>query len=808
MSTDITQNNQHFAKLAENIESFIAQSDTQTTDLHHLELWLKNHLERIRIKRLSSESSVFDPHKQENDRYDGIIIFDQNLKVLQFVAPRNYFYGPKFSDATSLDMSDFLFEDDLVMLNEVLSSAENLTLNSTYELTFKSGPGSSIKGLMTLKSSCNELQEKNFTALLRFPEIHEQLFTTYQAIILDNLPGMDVYLFDRNYRFIIAGGREKERHGNANDYFVGKTFFEVLDKKSRRSLFPFYNKALNGLHTEGEVRFNDQVYYIVAKPIYENDREPVAGLLIAQNVTSDKLLEQQLRKRKEEAQRADQAKSIFIANLSHEIRTPLNAIVGFIEQLGKTGLDQQQLDLLTIIQKASDHLLYLVNEVVFLFKLGMGKIYIEHIPFSVNDLLEEINSLMAPKAAEKNLELSILSDNCPLIVTGDPYRVKQILMNLLANAIKFSDKGEIKLSCLHKRNKKNMVEVTFKVSDNGPGIAKEDLPNIFNVFEQGAVLNQHSKSGAGLGLGICQRLTTLLDGEISVKSKINHGSEFKVKLPFEIFTGDLKVREVNKFAIEDDLLAGKSILLADDDEHNLMLGEMILKSWGVKYTLVTNGCDVITSASNTLFDILLLDIQMPCKNGIDVIKTIRSTPDHLNKSTPAISISANILKSDIVKYLKAGFNDYITKPYKEEELYNKLCSVLFLQKNEPLPAPVNKKPEISQKIDLSELRRTARGDEMFVKKMVQNFIDQAENLLGVFKQPTDDKNWNFVGEKAHKAIPAFSYFKLNFVVESLKIIENNTLRKYNPDVAALEIGRAVKNIRQTIRQARKILSEM
>lgn len=210
MFSDPTQINQHLAQLSGNIEALIAQTDESPGDLQKIEQCLKNHLERIRLNRLSSDSSIFSPLKEVNERYDGIIIFDKTLKVLHYVAPRNYFYGQNFSSSASLSMSDFLYQDDLNVLNDILNSAGNLPANAQSELTFKSGTGSSIKGLMTLKSSGIDDNDNNFTALLRFPGNHEQLFTTYQATILDNLPGMDVYLFDRDYRFIIAGGAKKK----------------------------------------------------------------------------------------------------------------------------------------------------------------------------------------------------------------------------------------------------------------------------------------------------------------------------------------------------------------------------------------------------------------------------------------------------------------------------------------------------------------------------------------------------------------------------------------------------------------------
>ncbi|MDD3742268.1 MAG: ATP-binding protein, partial [Lentimicrobiaceae bacterium] len=735
MPTDTTPLHQQFVQIAQYIESLISETDHFSDDLNQIEYWLKNHLESIRLKRLDFDSSIFIPLREDNERYDGIIIFNKDLKVQHFVASHHYFYGPDFNKTGELHMSSFLFEDELHMLNEMINLNSSDAFRFPAELNLKSGPGSRIRAFITIKPFNESDSNQQFMALLRFPDSHELLFTTYYETILNNLPGMDIYLFDRNYRFIISGGKEKEKHGYDNDHYVGKTFFEVLDKKVRRSLFPFYSKALNGQSTEGEIRFHDQIYYVVAKPIFKNGIEPIAGLVVAQNITNDKLLEQQLRQRKNEAQRADHAKSIFIANISHEIRTPLNSIIGFIEQLEKTSLNKEQQDLVSIIQKASDHLLYLVNEVVFLFKLGLGKIYFERIPFSLNETLEDLYNMMLPKARVKNLQLFIDNDNCPLTLVGDPFRVKQILMNLLSNAIKFTDNGEIRLKCIYKLKKSKQVEVTFIVSDTGAGIPKEDLPNIFDVFEQGATLTRHSVSGAGLGLGICQRLTTLMDGEISVKSKIKQGSEFKVILPFQIFEGNLIKEKSKTYLIKDKLLKGKRILLADDDKHSLMLAERIIKGWEVNYTLVANGCEAMDALANDSFDILIVDINMPCKNGVEVITALRNDAHHINGDTPAISLSANIQKSDILSYMKAGFNDYLTKPYTEEQLYNKLCAVLYQQASNARPVA---EPEVSDTdtLDLSELKRTAGADKEFFNKMMQNFIQQCDSLLEAFEQAT------------------------------------------------------------------------
>ncbi|MBN2636370.1 MAG: response regulator, partial [Prolixibacteraceae bacterium] len=555
---------------------------------------------------------------------------------------------------------------------------------------------------------------------------------------------------------------------------------DVFDKQTQRRVFPFYNKALNGEYTEGEVRYKNNVYYIVAAPVKNHQNRTIAGILISQNVTNDKLLEESLIKSKEQAQKADKAKSIFIANMSHEIRTPLNSILGFTEQLEKTKLNRQQKKLVNLIKNASDHLLYLVTEIVFLFKLGMDKVYIENVPFSVDDMFAELEEIFVQQTKKKNLNFSLVKDkNIPQVLKGDPFRLRQILMNLLVNAIKYTNKGEITLSCELRKKTKTKAEIVFKVSDTGIGISKKDLPFIFDVFEQGNKRTEKIRGGAGLGLGICNKLVNLLNGEIWVESKLNSGSTFFVMLPFKkSAAGKLKERE-QQFDIDKELLKNKKILLADDDEHNLILAEMILNNWKTNCTLVKNGQQALTKINEEKFDIILLDIHMPQKDGLQVIKTIHSNNTGINFKTPKLAITANALKSDIHKYLKAGFDDYIIKPFKEIELYNKICNLLGIEQENKSPKSKvwGKEKNPDDIFDVQELKKVTGADVAFFNKMLDNFISNTKNLSESFATALKNKNWQEIGEKAHKAVPSFKFFGLKNVSYSLKKIEHLALRE-------------------------------
>ncbi len=788
--------------LSEKIDQFIANRDENAPVLDELENWTKSQFERLTIRKLRDSKAVAG-HENKPWREDAIFIFDESLKIIHYSGLRNYFTGQPSHPSSEISMLDFIdeAEHDLFYITFLRARKEHKSVE--VELHLKTGTHvlNKCRVLLDMSASCSENQR--YVACLRMPDNMEHQISEYQSILFDNLPGMDVFLFDRDYRYIISGGREKERYQFTNSDFIGNTLFDVYDKKTLRSFFPFYNKALNGETTEGEVRFKNDIYYLIATPIHDFRSNVIAGMLISQNVTNDKLVEEQLKKGKEDAQKADRAKSIFIANMSHEIRTPLSAIVGFTEQLEKTELTLQQARYLSLIKKASDHLLYLVSEIVFLFKLGMGKVYLEKRPFSLDELIAELNDLFSAQATEKKLAFRVEKDHTlPPVLLGDPFRLKQILMNLLVNAIKYTDKGTVELRCRNQRETKKKVTVSFQIEDTGVGISERDLPNIFNVFEQGEKLNASIRGGAGLGLGICHRLVNLLGGDISVTSELHRGSVFTVSLPFEKKYETVVIKDEKQFDSSGEHLAGKKILLADDDEHNIMLAGLILKNWKTDYVLVENGAEALDAFERTRFDVVLLDIHMGCLSGEDVIRAVRARRRGLNWSTPAIAVTANAMKSDISRYLKSGFNDYLIKPYKEVELYNKLCNVLTIEPSEAEKSSGFKllHTSLDNVLNTGELQQLANGDHDFVTTMINNFINNSKNLKNVLEINLLSGNWEEVGERVHKAIPSFRYFGLLQIASRLEMIEELALRKRSySDLPAL--------MQESIHQIDKVVSQ-
>ena len=778
--------------------------------LNEFEYWIKTHYQRIQLQRGKDEKIIIRNLDNQEIREDALFIFDADLNIIRYSGSQNFFSN---SAKESNNLLHLIYEDDHAKLKELISQAIVNRKDFRVDLRIKSNINILNHCTLEIDMAASNPDNNRFIASLKFSEMLAAHLLEYQALMLDNLPGMDIYLFDANYTYLFAAGKEKVRFDLHNEQMIGQSLFKVLEKKVVRLVYPYIAKALQGTENEGEIRYYNETYYLKATPIKNFNNETVAAILFSQNITSDKVLEEQLKYSKEEALKADRLKSIFIANVSHEIRTPLSAIMGFTEQLQKTSLADEQVKYVKLINKASDHLLYLVTEIVFLFKLGMGKIYLEKSAFSLLDLLTDLNETFQGQALEKNLSFEIkYPEIFPDVLVGDSFRLRQILMNLLVNAIKYTESGSIVMNCKVKKDLKKRIDLVFKIEDTGIGISKSNLQNIFNVFEQGDKFNASFRGGAGLGLGICKNLVELLNGNISVTSKLNVGSTFTVHLTFDKTSGLLQhIPKDYKYSLEenDKLLVDKKILLADDDEHSLILADNILKSWQTDYKLVDDGQKAIDLLAKNKYDIVLIDIHMPVKSGLDVIKFVRSDKIGVNYTTPIIFMTANALRTDLNSYIKVGFDDYLIKPFREIELYSKLCNTLGIKSTRKtkmiIAEPANLEEVKNDFFNAKELWKTANGNSAFFENMINNFISTAASVKMIFSNGVSLGNWNEIGEKAHKTIPSFKYFGLHNLVGLLEIVEEKTLRKIDYDNVGKIIEKILVQIDDILDQAKATL---
>jgi len=362
-------------------------------------------------------------------------------------------------------------------------------------------------------------------------------------------------------------------------------------------------------------------------------------------------------------------KENFLANMSHEIRTPLNAILGFTSILQKTKLENEQKDYVDIIQRSGDNLLSIVNDILDLSKIEAGMLRIEEAPFRVSDIISTVETMLSPRAEEKNLKLFVNLDvDVPEIVSGDAVRLTQILVNLVSNSIKFTEDGGVYLRVTMLKMENNTAKLEFLIRDTGIGIPAEKQLTIFDRFEQAEAETTRRFGGTGLGLSIVKNLVELQKGTITLFSNEGHGSSFTVELSFKICEGERTVREIKRHvAISDNTKSGIRILIAEDNSMNQRLIRHLLKSRGYNFDLVFNGVQAIESLKKQSYDMVLMDIQMPEMDGYSATRQIR---EELKSTIPVIAMTAHAMSGEKEKCIKSGMNDYISKPINEEILFD------------------------------------------------------------------------------------------------------------------------------------------
>jgi len=379
---------------------------------------------------------------------------------------------------------------------------------------------------------------------------------------------------------------------------------------------------------------------------------------------------------KELAEASLKAKERFLANMTHELRTPLNSIIGITSLLDETDLNREQKTFLNNIKLSSDHLLVIINDLLEFSKLGSGKLQLEKNRFNIRRSLERIKSTMQYELKKRKLDFSYkVNPGVPHFVIGDDYRLNQILINLVGNAIKFTPKGSIEILVNKLSETESKLDIEFMVKDTGIGIRKEKQDSIFHSFTQESNGTTREYGGTGLGLSITKQLVELQDGNIKVESKKGQGSTFIFNIPYLKKTFLAKIEKNTEIITP----ANEKILVIDDNAMNLMFTKSILVKSQFLTETAQNAHDALQMIENSDFDLILMDLHMPEMDGYELTKKIRNNNNDNIKNTPIIALTAAATINEINKCFEAGMNDYIIKPFKKEDLISK---ILYLTNNQ------------------------------------------------------------------------------------------------------------------------------
>ncbi|WP_299498482.1 PAS domain-containing protein [Mucilaginibacter sp.] len=386
------------------------------------------------------------------------------------------------------------------------------------------------------------------------------------------------------------------------------------------------------------------------------------------DISSKKKIELELMQAKEEALQLNKAKDVFISVLSHEIRTPLNAVIGMSHLLLEENLQESQKENLNVLKFSADNLLGLINDVLDFTKIETGNIELEKAKFDLRETVQSITGSMQYKTKEKNIYLDARIDPAvPALVIGDSARLSQILLNLVSNAVKFTDKGDITVELKVIDDNDKNVRIRFSVTDTGIGIANDKLSTIFESFKQAEADTSRKYGGTGLGLAISKSLIELHDSRINVDSEPGKGSTFWFTITFNKANSS---NNINNYKVETGLSI--HVLVVDDNQINRLLINKILTKWGATVDFAENGLEAVNKVENNKFDVVLMDIHMPEMGGLEATQIIRSKDEPYFKQVPIIALTASMLNSQIDEIGGAGMNDYILKPFEPKMLLEKL----------------------------------------------------------------------------------------------------------------------------------------
>jgi signal transduction histidine kinase/DNA-binding response OmpR family regulator len=532
---------------------------------------------------------------------------------------------------------------------------------------------------------------------------------------------------------------------------------------------------------------------------------------IIKRIRRQQQLYEQLNESEKKVREAGIIKENFMANMSHEIRTPMNAILGFTNLLQREPLNERSKEFVQSIQNSGESLLEIINDILDFSKIEAGMMRIESNPFRLRELLHSVKTMFATKIQPKDLNFMVRVENSiPDLLIGDAVRLTQILVNLVNNAIKFTDSGGIGINVTADKRTDDKIEISFSIKDTGIGIPSHKIEAIFERFQQADEDTTRKYGGTGLGLSIVKQLVELQEGTIHVSSVLNTGTEFVFSITYAI-SKELTVHEDLKTISISEINSTCNqfrILVAEDNVMNQNLMRHLLTYWNLEFDIVNNGKEAIEALQKKDYIMLLMDIQMPLMDGYTTTMKIRN---ELGMKIPIIAMTAHAMAGEREKCLSYGMNEYISKPIREKELFTIMNNMLKINggtaeiKNEYNNIPVRNR----QLLNLDYLKEISGGNAGFEKSMIEQFLQQVPGELEAMKEAFDKTNYSELSHIAHNLKTSVSFMGLSEKLDHyLDYIESNADVQNENDNVVEKIMFVKKICQQVIQEATDYLEKM
>ncbi len=575
-------------------------------------------------------------------------------------------------------------------------------------------------------------------------------------------------------RNLVTNEQFKETFNVSDDNAIGKTAFDFANPEQAKRFTDYDNEVIRTCkHVELEeiIEMPDgKHHFLITKFPLLDAQNKIYGLSgIGTDITERVRYEEQLIEAKKIAEDAKKLQEQFLANMSHEIRTPMNGIQGMTDLLLETNLNEEQNDFTKTIKRSSDNLLVIINDILDFSKIQAGKLTIEKIDFKLIEVVDNIKAIFRQRVQERGLTFRFdIDQNVPATLKGDPFRLNQILVNLLGNAIKFTPGGGITINVSIQKQTPEEAVLDFSISDTGIGIQPDKINEIFESFTQASAETSRKYGGTGLGLAITRQLLELQGGSISVKSKINMGTTFKFSIPYHYsHTNNPAVFAGNELKNYRSLLKGKKFLVAEDNEVNQKVIRHVLQKAGGHVDMANNGLEAVSFLKkSTSYNLIIMDLQMPEMDGYTATKYIRN---EMNLSIPIIAMTASALKGEKTKCLAIGMNDYMSKPFDVSNLYKRISELLNEEPTKPLLIMETKTTTNENLFDLSLLQEM--DDNEYIAEILTTYLDNTPGELRELQKACSDIQFDAIYKMAHKLKGSAGLLYANGILRILSKIE-------------------------------------